>query len=276
MSGPRPDKAARADRDDRLARARAAAAELVRRLGLTAPTDLVIEDIAEALGAEIVIGPLPNALAQVVRIGAAARIRISDRIEHEGRRRFSIAHELGHLWLGHEARSFAELCSAIAIEGMPVRMEEAESNAFASELRMPAAMLMSWATLGPPTVETAREVADAFRVSLTAAALRLIELSPYACALTICRRGRIRRVARSVGFPFFLPHDRIPGSESGVVERVAWGRVPRGPRRVAATTWLGCDADPALSLVEDAVAVMDGDVLTILLTDNATDPLAGR
>jgi IrrE N-terminal-like domain len=83
-------------------RARAAARRLLYEAGVTAPEHIDVEAIARAQGAEIVHGPLAGAPARVMRIGARARIRVSDRIAHPGVERFSIAHELGHLVLGHE------------------------------------------------------------------------------------------------------------------------------------------------------------------------------
>jgi hypothetical protein len=262
------DPTALAERRARVDAARASAADLVRRLGFTAASPLPIEDVAELLGARIVIAPLPNALAQVVRIGSRARIRVSDAISSEGRRRFSIAHELGHLWLGHLPRSFAELCSAVAIEGRPARVEEAEASAFAAEFLMPTATVSAFAASAAPNVTVAREIADAFGVSLTAAARRLIEVSPYACALTVCRRGRIAWAVRSASFTAFLPRDRVPGAETAVVEHLAWGTVPRGVRRIKASEWLGDAADPNTIVMEDALALSDRDeVLTILVLE---------
>jgi hypothetical protein len=265
----------RAARLERLQRARTAAAELVRRIGITAPAHLNLEDVAELLGAKVITAPLPTALAQVVRIGPTARIRISDAIANEGRRRFSIAHELGHLWLGHRPRSFAELCSAVAIEGRPARIEEAEASAFAAELLIPSAIIGTLATSAPPDMAIAREIARTCGVSLTAAARRLIELSPYACALTLCHRGRIRWATRSATFGAFLPRDRVPGAETAVVEHLAWSTVPRGPRRVPASDWLGATAERGAMLMEDAAALTGGDdVLTILVVEGPFESTA--
>jgi hypothetical protein len=271
------DPTAQAERRARLDAARASAANLAQRLGFTTPSRLPIEDVAELLGAQIVIGPLPSALAQVVRIGSRARIRVSDAISSEGRRRFSIAHELGHLWLGHLPRSFAELCSALAIEGRPARVEEAEASVFAAEFLMPTATVDALTATAAPNVTVAREIADAFGVSLTAAARRLIEVSPYACALTVCRRGRIAWATRSASFTAFLPRDRVPGAETAVVEHLAWGTVPRGVRQIKASEWLGDAADPDTIIMEDALALSDrDDVLTILVLEPHRETAAGN
>jgi hypothetical protein len=95
-------------RELRIRRARLAARDLLRTVGAEGEVPVPVEDVAHALGVEIVRGGLRNALACLVRAGDRARIRVADHHDHPGQLRFSIAHELGHFVLRH--KSTLDLC----------------------------------------------------------------------------------------------------------------------------------------------------------------------
>ena len=125
-------------------RARAIARRLLHESGVTKPAHIDVEAVARRQGADIVRGPLLGATARVMRLGTRARIRVSDRIEHPGVQRFSIAHELGHLSLDHELPTIAEatdpvsyvarVCARTQRDGVD---PESEADVFAAELLMP-------------------------------------------------------------------------------------------------------------------------------------------
>lgn len=257
--------ATRTDRAARLVAARQSAERLARRLGVATPADIDIELIAEALGAQIVVGGLRGALARGLELEGRRVIRLSDEIDHAGLRRFSTAHELGHFWLAHPAAGYAGGCTSAALEDRQAGTIEAEANAFAAELLMPGFLVEPWANRDGLDLDTARVLAREFSVSLTAAAVRLVERTSQACAVALCRGGRVVWAARSATFTAFLPRDRVPGPDAAVVELLAWGRLPAHARTISARTWLGSDVAAELELVEQAAKLPGGsDVLTFL------------
>jgi Zn-dependent peptidase ImmA (M78 family) len=82
------------------------------------------------------------------------------------RARFSIAHELGHLALGHTRSYFRRRPGAYVPPA--VRTAEREANAFATEFLIPVHLAQKY--------RTAEEIAATFRVSLSAAKRRIREL----------------------------------------------------------------------------------------------------
>jgi hypothetical protein len=52
---------------------------------------------------------------------------------------------------------------------------------------------------------------------------------------------------------------RVAGPEAAVTELIAWGRLPRGPRPVPASTWLGAAASDAPVLIEHATTLPGSD-----------------
>src|SRR4051812_38312501 len=78
--------------------------------GYTSPKELVLEDLAMALGIVVLDGRLDSALGRLVRSGDSGIARISQDIKEPGRRRFAIAHEIGH-WLLHKKVAHLLACT---------------------------------------------------------------------------------------------------------------------------------------------------------------------
>lgn len=183
--------------------ARAAARRLLDGFGVRQPEDIRVRAIAWALGAQVVEGELEGAVARLIRVGKRARIRLSDRVEHPGARRFSIAHELGHLVLAHHGSAFTA-CSKQSLMG-GAESAEAEANAFAAELLMPTPLVRPLSAVTGLNLHRARAIAGSFRTSLLASAIRLVELSPEPCAAVFAQGNRVQWAARSATFTVAIP-----------------------------------------------------------------------
>ena len=89
-------------------------------------------------------------------------ILYNDCVLSTARKRWSIAHEIGHICCGHTS------------DGLK---EEQEANAFAGELLIPSVVLHY--LLNKKYISTVNDVADIFKVSLQAAQIRLDTLSQH-------------------------------------------------------------------------------------------------
>ena len=118
-----------------LNRAKAAAFKLSKRYGFLHPAQMTLEDIAWDRGVVIAPGSLDGSEARLVRKGKRGIIRVRAGAGEVGRRRFGIAHELGH-WEQHEESQWLA-CSAADLRDYKKSPEEAEANTFAAELLMP-------------------------------------------------------------------------------------------------------------------------------------------
>ena len=162
----------------RMRRARSEARRLLHWSGVRKPEHIDIEAIAHSCGADIVIGKLDGSLARVFRIGTKARIRVSDRIVNLGARRFAIAHELGHLVLGHDiptegdvSRFLARVCARKRGDEDP----EPEANVFAAESLMPEQHVRARCEVSPVSLDPVRAIAAEFNTSVVASAVRFAE-----------------------------------------------------------------------------------------------------
>lgn len=106
----------------------------------------------------------------IVSIGDRKEIFINDRIHCRKRRRFTMAHELGHGILNHDISTIHYRNSEIDSQ---TDMQELEANIFARDILMPATVL---AALDIHTPEEIMELCNVSRQSAEIRAERLQEL----------------------------------------------------------------------------------------------------
>lgn len=174
---------------------------LLKRLGIGDPSNIDVEAIAYTTGAKVKVRPLDGCEARIVGSGDRAVITVSQRSSWE-RRRFSIGHELGH-WTHHRGKAFSCRPEDIgSSREYDPHDPERVADRFAADLLLPPFLFRPLADrLGKMTLDCAAELAKAFDVSLTAAAIRLVEIGPAPAMLICHRRGKN---------PWFRIHPDLP------------------------------------------------------------------
>lgn len=160
---------------------------LVMEAGFKAPP-IAVKRIVAAQGCTIRTLDLKDISGILVRSANGSVIGVNS-THHETRRRFTIAHELGHLLLhdGQEVRYDRDFRVSLRSDesSAGTNVEEVEANFFAASLLMPDRMLsadLRASSIDLEDVEGVREIARAYAVSAQAMTLRLARL--------IDRRGR--------------------------------------------------------------------------------------
>jgi Zn-dependent peptidase ImmA (M78 family) len=232
--------------DQRLENARQRARRVLRRFRKYGAEN-IIEAITEAHGIEIVSAHLEGADAQFIRIGNKITIQISDRITDPLARRFTIAHELGHLVLGHPTQVPSRTHSPGA---RGASIHELEANAFAAELLMPEYLLREKFDLSLADLQVPKQISAQCRVSILASAIRFVELAREPCAAVFSvatknGQGKVRWVASTPRFDFDY---RITRGRPLSPETIASGFFVAGAvvaerRRVPPLAWF--DAHPS-------------------------------
>jgi hypothetical protein len=256
---------------ERIARARHKAKALQRRLGVTYARQIDIDEVADRMSVQIVDAPLEGALAQLIVNGRSARILLSTRLRDPARRRFAIAHELGHYVLSHPSMALAEFgeprpCPASSnIEACDV---EREADSFALELLMPAAEVDALCEGRDPDLSLAGRLAFAATVPTEHAAVRIVERSDRVCAAVLTVPAGISSVTASELFAraFECPlTSSLPESAAldprALASQIREGSVPRRSTAMPTQAWLGVPRPP---LLESSVALDDGSILTML------------
>ncbi|MFO0607731.1 MAG: ImmA/IrrE family metallo-endopeptidase [Polyangiales bacterium] len=218
-----------------------------------------IETIAYLRGPLVINRAMDGALARLVKANGRALIAVSPGLEG-GRRRFAIAHELGHHEL-HPGRDALALCTRTDLQTRDLS-REGEANAFAVELLLPRSLVEPFCDVKESSLDEVREIADAFQVSMLAAALRFVELSPEACAVVVCKQGKVAWASASSDFGPAPAKGEAVQPASLAYEQTVGRPIPKDPEDVPASAWPGCRQRG--ELVEHSAAWGPASTLTLL------------
>lgn len=174
-----------------LADARLAAIKLLNEWYISSPDEIRLEDIAMLNGVLVREGGLEGADARLLRSGDKGIIRVNSSIREHGRRRFAIAHELGH-WKLHQGASQYWDCSEQDMIKYSGSSLEVEANTFASELLMPSRLFLPACRKNDPSIELLKLLADEFCTSLTSTAVRYVEESKESCMVVFSEQGKVK------------------------------------------------------------------------------------
>lgn len=158
------------------------AQELLRRAKITSPP-VPVEHIAKASGVRMQLAPFQGDLSGFVyRKGNQAVIWVNS-LHPLVRRRFSMAHELGHYFL-HEGDSLhvdrpAQIRLRSSLSSKGEDPEEVEANLFAAELLMPTKLLL----------KDLRQLHDANDEELISTLANRYNVSPQAISIRLASLG---------------------------------------------------------------------------------------
>jgi Zn-dependent peptidase ImmA (M78 family) len=253
-------------------RARRLARQVLWECGVDEPSKIDPFVIVGRRGIELIYARLDGASARIFRHGDRAIIRVSDQIVQLGRLRFTIAHEVGHLLLGHQIPSAAVL-DADAAPPFSAHQER-EADVFASEFLMPAEWVAPFCAGTATNLNAVHAIAKAFRTSIMASAVRYVEHAHAPCAIVYSEHGNVVWAKRSATFP-----GRIPAQGFNIgCGAVAFDYYDRNvldptPREVPSHAWLGSSAPPMVGafLVEHAELIPEWSGVLSLLVIPAAD-----
>ena len=172
-------------------------------MGLVYPTALPMEVVALRLGLVIHDRALRGAQAMLVADRNAGHAFIASYLSYASWR-FAVAHEIAHFLL-HRAMTRLPLClGEDASASIILGFMEREADVFARQLLMPRALIRAMFACEAPSMALATAMATSLEVSLTAAAIRLVEVTHLPMAVVRTRNNvvdwantnfRFRRVA---------------------------------------------------------------------------------
>lgn len=209
-------------------------------------------------------------------------IAVNAAIRETSRKRFTIAHEIGHFVIPHH-RLLGNMCEERSIESFDTRLgrAEVEANEFAAELLLPSNILRNRFDLANPSLTQISVVAADFGTSLTATTRSFLGMTNLACALVWSSGNRARWFARSDAFRFFLPLDDLPARGSYALGLFDGQDAPSEFSPVPSNAWLDrIDAERVETLLEHSVLLPNYDAVLTLLwayrgATSATDEDAG-
>jgi hypothetical protein len=165
------------------------------------------------------------------------RIVLSEQIREAGRRRFTLAHEVGHYLLPNQ-QDLSAPCTKVSIESWDdaLAKPETDANRFAAEVLMPRSIVQAYLR-EMPKFKHIEEIAKSCDTSLTASAYRLAELSSFRVAAVWSHAGSVRWYKPSQEFERWIRKGEVR-PESFAFDAFRGEPVPTSLESVPATAWL--------------------------------------
>jgi Zn-dependent peptidase ImmA (M78 family) len=183
-------------------------------------------------------------------------IMINSSIRSKVRKRFTLAHELGHYCIDyHNEASYRCFGRDIGNISSSVGQHEREANEFAVELLMPDEFFSEDIRQRDIGLETVNSLAAKYGTSMTSTAIRYARSNPDACAVVVSERCRIKYFAYSQGFRrrkyIYLSRNALLRDGSYAKKLFdADLQIPEEQGEVKASSWSANATDPNVTILE--------------------------
>jgi hypothetical protein len=204
----------------------------------------------------------------LLRNNLSSKIIINKNITSEGRKKFTLAHEIGHYCIPTHRGNFQ--CIAKYLNPFKENPEvEIEANKFASELLLPESLLRPILHTYKPDFESINELAQDCGTSLTASAIKFASLSDDCCVLIAISDNRIKWFQKSPSFPYeYYIEIGKSVSYGTLTASYSLDGIPKEPdtQKVHASYWFnGRGIDNTTILMESCVRMSYYDVVLTML-----------
>ncbi len=180
------------------------AKQLLSSLGIDDPTQTSIEDLIiyhDGIVQEI---PLNNCDGRMVMKNGKSIVSLNCAIEFPQKKRFVLAHELGHILLhANKEATFSDDYSTL--EAYKHGIQEKEANDFATELLMPSELFKKACFKQKFGAELIRNLSNRFNTSLTSTIYRYVELGPHPLCVFYSKDRKIQYWKKSDQFRYWIP-----------------------------------------------------------------------
>ncbi len=180
-----------------------AAQRLMSECGIDDPTKFALDLIVYGRGAILIEKPLNNSEGRIVFGKTKSIITVNSNIVYEGKKRFVIAHELGHFEM-HRNLVPVHHDNDATLEYFKNGHQEAEANEFASELLMPEHLFKKECSGKKFSAGLLRSLAERFQTSVTSTAYKYFELGDHPICLFYSHDNKVRYWKRPEGYPHFI------------------------------------------------------------------------
>lgn len=213
------------------------AAALRAELGIAPKAEL--DQLAAQLGLTIVEVDSQSFEGALLRSSRdlSGRILVRRGIRESGRRRFTVAHEIGHYIL-HVDQQIP--CSPRVIEGWREGQPtpEREADTFASELLLPTTETVQCVNRRWPSMEVVADVAEHFGTSLMAAGRKFCDVASQACAVVWSSQRKIRWFHGSPTFAHFIEVGKEIDFDSVAYRAYESKPIPAEMEEIPADAWI--------------------------------------
>lgn len=242
------------------------ATELRQKLGLTAPPFLP-QAAFTSLDVYYQECSLDGCLGMTLRVDGNIGVMVSSNIPEEGKKLFTAAHELGHVVIPTHAKTSSFKCTSNDLWGNSKNQQEIEANQFAAEWLMPKGIFKSHCAKLEPDFDSISNLGYEFNVSLTAAAMRFVEVTDHEVMLIASENGVMKYFRSSLDFPYRIDWGMIPNTYAR--NNLGGKSFPQEFMAVASDEWFRGRQPDSSEVLEYSVKLGDyNTVLTMLWVES--------
>lgn len=198
--------------------------------GLDEITNMPMDLFVAGLNATLIEEALTNCDGKIIFGNSKAIIKVNSQIQFQERKRFVVAHEVGHLIMHKNMQlpddSFTNFNIIAGMEkALKNGKQELEANEFASELLMPEKLFLKEAGKKKFTPLLIKQLSERFKTSLTATIFRYLQFDLHPICLVFIENGKVKYWKKSDGLKVWL-QDYIrlaPPSDSVAAEYIQGG-----------------------------------------------------
>lgn len=251
------------------------AARLIDEYCISSPKELNVEEIAYAENLFIKDAPLNNFLGMINYKESHGIITLNSNITDKGQKIFTITHEMGHFFNERNKPDWLRGCKIDDLSSFKsAKRNEDNANIFAAELLMHRPWFNDFTSKRDINFELIKEAAGYFSVSLSAAAIRYINIGKYPAAVIYSKDGVVKWSAVHDYFPFkFLPKGFAVPKDSAAFDFFKGDTMQTCSDLVPAKAWFAKDYKVKVStyLYEQNVAMPNYNAVLTLLWQSEFD-----
>jgi Zn-dependent peptidase ImmA (M78 family) len=171
------------------------------------------------------------------------RIVLNKDMSCQSRHRFTLAHEIGHYWIpSHNSQTyFCEISDVVLFKSN--KIHEQEANHFASELLIPTKFVTADAKNHDYNVKSIKAMASKYDVSITAAAIKLIEFTLDRAAIVLSQNGTIKWSAQSKTFGYYIGKSIPLNERTYIFDFYNEGKIDESLHQTYSNAWIKGECD---------------------------------
>ena len=246
------------------------AASLIDEYCIVGPEHLNVEEIANAEKLFVIERPLKNFLGMINYEQNFGLITVSSRLNSEAQKIFTITHEMGHFFNERFKSENLRGCKSDDLAGYKSKkINEENANIFAAEFLMHKPWFTDFTKNTELSIEFIKQTAQHFKVSLSAAAIRFIEIGQFPSAVIYCVNKKVLWYSahNSFIFKFISKAYDVPG-ESQAYKLFNGQHTITEKKLVRAKAWFNgqYNCKSSTYLFEQCISMPNYNAVMVLLT----------
>ena len=217
--------------------AKAEAQKIIDYYGIISPENIDLNIIAAGLGVYIEEKDIEGAEGRITHNGKNGIIAVNSRIDYTPKKRFTIAHELGHFRL-HKSTKLFGCTKETFFDFQNDRSQETEANVFAAELLMPETIFRKYVKGKMISQKLLSDTSTFFGTSLQSTAFRYAETGPHPIAIVFCEDGQVKwsKINRDFNYKF-IPFGMRVSKNSYAFDFFEGKTIPTSPEEISLEAW---------------------------------------